>query len=332
MNAGSVRSRLAASFAESLGSFEPVEVSGRVVEAVGTVLRVAGLRARVGELCVLHDPRTRCERLGEVIGFSGEYTLVTPFGSLEGLSRGTDVRATGRAHSINMSDRLLGRAIDGLGVPIDGLGPIQAGEPRPVLSAPPHPFARVPITQPLATGVRAIDALLTLGEGQRIGVFAAAGVGKSTLLGMLARGTPADVNVIALVGERGREVRDFIERNLGEAGLRRSVLVVATSDRPAMERVKCALAATTVAEYFRERGRRVLLLVDSLTRFARAQREIGLAAGEPPTRRGFPPSLFSVLPQLLERAGTDGRGSITAIYTVLTEGEDLVDPVAEEVR
>lgn len=332
MSADSLVARTAVALAESLAEFEPVPVIGRVVEAVGTVLKVAGLKAHVGELCILRDADARHERLGEVVGFSGALALVTPFGGLDGLSRATDVHGTGREHRIVVSDNLLGRVVDGIGQPIDGRGPIGAGDFCSVLATPPHPLARKSVSRPLATGVRAIDALLAVGEGQRVGIFAAAGVGKSTLLGMLARGTPSDINVIALVGERGREVRDFLDHNLTEEERRRSVVVVATSDRPAMERVKCAMVATTIAEHFRTQGKRVLLLVDSLTRFARAQREIGLAAGEPPTRRGYPPSLFSVLPQLLERAGNDGRGSITAFYTVLTEGEDLLDPVAEEVR
>jgi len=332
MSAESVYARTALALADAIARFEPVAVVGRVVEAVGTVLRVAGLRARVGELCLLSDGPAGRERMGEVVGFSGPYALVTPYGGLDGLSRGTEVRATGRAHSVLVGEQLLGRVLDGFGNPIDGNGALEEGALHPVLCKPPHPLSRQPISRPLATGVRAVDSLLTVGEGQRVGIFAAAGVGKSTLLGMLACGTPADVNVIALVGERGREVRDFLDHNLGPDGLRRSVVVVATSDRPAMERLKCAMVATTIAEYFRAQGKRVLLLVDSLTRFARAQREIGLAAGEPPTRRGFPPSLFSALPLLLERAGSDGLGSITAFYTVLTEGEDLADPVAEEVR
>lgn len=331
MSAEIVLSKAARALTDAVSRFEPLTVVGRVVEAVGTVLRVAGLQARVGELCHLNDEKTGVHRMGEVVGFSGPYALVTPYGNLEGLSRGTQVRATNRAHSVLVGDSLLGRVLDGFGNPIDGLGELGEGTYMPVLAPPPHPLSRDPISTPLPTGVRAIDALLTVGEGQRLGIFAAAGVGKSTLMGMLACGTPADVNVIALVGERGREVRDFLDHNLGDE-LKRSVVVIATSDRPAMERLKCAMVATTIAEYFRGQGKKVLLMVDSLTRFARAQREIGLAAGEPPTRRGFPPSLFSALPVLLERAGSDANGSITAFYTVLTEGEDLADPVAEEVR
>jgi len=324
--------RVGLALTSAIAGFEPVQVIGSVVEAVGTVLKVAGLRARVGEMCTLRDPDSGSERLAEVIGFSGELALVTPFGNLDGLSRATDVHGSGGAHSLNVSDALLGRVLDGFGHPIDGGGALGAGDVRPVVAAPPHPLVRKSIDRRIVTGVRTVDALMTVGEGQRIGIFAAAGGGKSTLLGMLARGTAVDVIVIALVGERGREVRDFLEHSLCGEERERSVVVVATSDRPAMERVKCALVATTIAEYFRAKGLRVLLLVDSLTRFARAQREIGLAAGEPPTRRGYPPSLFSVLPQLLERAGSDGKGSITAFYTVLTEGDELVDPVAEEVR
>lgn len=332
MSAATNVDRMAAALADALAGFESVPVIGSVVEAVGTVLKVAGLRARVGEMCTLRDPHSGRERLGEVIGFSGALALVTPFGGLDGLSRGTDVHGSGCAHRLNVSDALLGRVLDGFGQPIDGGAALDGGETRPVVADPPHPLARKSIDRRIVTGVRTVDALLTVGEGQRIGIFAAAGGGKSTLLGMLARGTAVDVIVIALVGERGREVRDFLEHSLSGEARQRSVVVVATSDRPAMERVKCALVATTIAEHFRAQGLRVLLLVDSLTRFARAQREIGLAAGEPPTRRGYPPSLFSVLPQLLERAGSDGKGSITAFYTVLTEGDELVDPVAEEVR
>jgi type III secretion protein N (ATPase) len=317
---------------QALAAFEPFPVVGRVIEAAGVVLRVAGLKARVGELCRLRDPGRLDERLGEVIGFAGPHALVTPFSGLQGLSRATEVRATGQGFSVGVGPGVLGRVLDGFGRPLDGLGEIQASEYRSVDTLPPQPMARRHIGKPLSTGVRTIDALLTLGEGQRLGIFAAAGVGKSSLVGMLARNTKADVIVVALVGERGREVGEFIRDNLPEATLARSVVVVATSDRPAMERAKCASVATTIAEYFRSLGRHVLLLVDSLTRFARAQREIGLAAGEPPTRRGYPPSLFTVLPLLVERAGTDMRGAITGMYTVLTEGEDVSDPVAEELR
>ncbi|HYD63754.1 MAG TPA: FliI/YscN family ATPase [Noviherbaspirillum sp.] len=323
---------LASALSNALTGFEPVNSVGRVTDAVGTVLRISGLRTMVGQLCMLRVPETGRECLGEVVGFSGTQTMVTPLGGLEGFSRGTEVYPTELTHRVMVGDALLGRVLNGFGEPIDGEGPVANAERVPVSAMPPHPLERPPVKQFLGTGVRAIDALLSVGEGQRVGIFAAAGVGKSTLMGMLAKGTSADVNVIALVGERGREVREFIEHNLGEEGRRRSVVVVATSDRPAMERVKCAMVATSIAEYFRARGKKVMLLLDSVTRFARAQREIGLAAGEPPTRRGYPPSLFALLPQLLERAGNDGNGSITAFYTVLTEGEDLADPVAEEVR
>ena len=326
------REGLASAFSSAATQFEPMSSVGRVSDAVGTVLRVTGLRTMVGQLCRLRVPETGRECLGEVVGFSGMHTMVTPLGGLEGFSRGTEVYTTDLTHHVSVGDALLGRVLDGFGQPIDGRGSVADADKVPVFTTPPHPLERPPVKQFLGTGVRAIDALLSIGEGQRVGIFAAAGVGKSTLMGMLAQGTSADVNVIALVGERGREVREFIEHNLGEEGRKRSVVVVATSDRSAMERVKCAMVATSIAEYFRSQGKKVLLLVDSITRFARAQREIGLAAGEPPTRRGYPPSFFAILPQLLERAGNDGKGSITAFYTVLTEGEDLTDPVAEEVR
>lgn len=314
----------------SLGALDPLLRIGRVAEAYGTLIRATGVTASIGEVCQLRDPASGRELLAEVVGVSRNLTLLTPLGSLEGISAATEVLPRGRQASVGVGDALLGRVIDALGNVIDGAAAPQRLAQAPVYRAAPDPLRRAPIQRPLATGVRAIDTLLSIGEGQRTGVFAAAGGGKSTLLGMLARGAAADVNVIVLVGERGREVREFIDDNLGAEGLRKSVVVVATSDRPALERSRAAHLGTAVAEYFRDRGQRVLLLLDSVTRFARALRDLGLAVGEPPARRGYPPSVFSELPKLFERSGNDARGSITAFYTVLLEEEN--DPIGEEVR
>ena len=308
-----------------------VQMRGRIHRAVGLMLNASGIQARLGEVCELRTPGERSV-YAEVVGFERQSTLLTPLGSVHGLSAATEVIPSGSAHRFGVGDALLGRVLDGLGAPMDDGGPLFTNERVSTHAEPPSPLSRRRIDAPLSTGVRAIDAMLTVGIGQRLGIFAPSGVGKSTLLGMIARGAQSDVNVIALIGERGREVREFLELCLPEATRRKTVLVVSTSDRPAMERVKCALVATAVAEYFRDRGKNVLLLVDSLTRFARAQREVGLASGEPPTRRSFPPSTFSVLPQLLERAGAGAHGVITAFYTVLVEGDEESDPIAEEVR
>jgi type III secretion protein N (ATPase) len=270
--------------------------------------------------------------MAEVVGFAGGRSILSPFGSILGVRGGTRVVGMGKVLSVPVGDALLGRVIDSLGRPIDGKGPVHATEFRPVFALPPTPMEREMIERPLPTGVKIIDGLITLGEGQRMGIFAPAGVGKSTLMGMLARGTQCDISVIALIGERGREVREFIEIIMGEEGMARSVVVCATSDRSSSERAKAAHVATAVAEYYRDQGLKVLLMMDSLTRFARAQREIGLAAGEPPARRGFPPSVFAEIPRLLERAGMGAKGSITALYTVLYEDESGNDPISEEVR
>jgi type III secretion protein N (ATPase) len=306
--------------------------SGKVFEVVGTLIRASGLDAKVGELCELKDARGRSLQRAEVVGFGRNGAILSPFGGLTGVSETTRVIGTGQPLSVKAGPQLLGRVISGLGDPIDGKGPLRGSEDRPVFADPPDPMSRAMIEHPLPTGVKIIDALMTLGEGQRMGIFAPAGAGKSTLMGMLARGAQCDVSVIALIGERGREVREFIEFILGPEGMARSVVVCATSDRSSIERAKAAYVATAVAEYFRDRGQKVLLMMDSLTRFARAQREIGLAAGEPPARRGFPPSVFAELPRLLERTGMGARGSITALYTVLAEDESGGDPIAEEVR
>jgi type III secretion protein N (ATPase) len=307
---------------------------GRVVEAVGTLVRATGVHARVGELCALTDLATGYSGSAEVVGFVGSDLWLSPMGHLDGLSASTSVAPTGRRHEVAVGDFLLGRVVDGMGLAVlDGGPPLPAdAEFAPVWQSAPAPLARPPIVEPVAVGVRAIDGLLTLGRGQRVGIFAPAGCGKSTLLAMLCRNAAVDVTVVALVGERGREVADFLDEGLAGAARSRSVMVVATSDRPATERLKAALVATAYAEHFRRQGKSVLLLVDSITRLARAAREIGLAAGEPPTRRGYPPSVFVTLPRLFERAGRAAAGAITAFYTVLEETDDGSDPIGEEVR
>jgi type III secretion protein N (ATPase) len=280
---------------------------------------------------VVHVHRRGVPLACEVVGFAEGEAIAMPFGALSGVGPDDVVEATGGPLEVRVSDSLVGRVVDALGRPLDGRG-ASGGSLAAVDRDPPNAMTRRPIDAPLPTGVRVIDALLTLGEGQRVGLFAGSGVGKSTLLGSIARGTSADVVVVALVGERGREVRAFLEDSLGEAGRAKSIVVVATSDAPALERLRAAQVATAYAEHFRDQGKRVLLLVDSVTRFARAQREIGLAAGEPPARRGYPPSVFAMLPRILERSGNSERGSITAVYTVLVEGGDMDEPIADEVR
>ena len=317
---------------EAIDWLTPVEVRGRVIELVGLLIRASVPGARVGEVCLIRSPHRARELRAEVVGFRGSEVMLMPLGDIHDVAMGAEVVSTGAALTVRVGDGLLGRVLDGLGEPADGGGSIENASEYNVAARPPDPLSRERVLRPLATGVRALDGLLTIGEGQRVGIFAAAGVGKSTLLGMLARNTDAEVNVIALVGERGREVRDFLEQDLGAEGLRRSVVVVATSNEPSLVRMKAAYVATTIAEYFRDQGKRVLLLMDSVTRFARALREIGLAAGEPPARAGFPPSVFSELPRLLERTGNSDKGSITAFYTVLVEGDDMTEPIADETR
>jgi type III secretion protein N (ATPase) len=309
-----------------------VATRGKVLEVIGTLVRVTGMSVRLGELCELRSPAGALLQHAEVVGFSRNVSILSPFGRLGDISRETQVWGLGRPLSVPVGDGLLGRVIDALGQPMDGRGPLQCDATRPIFADPPNPMSRPLLSKKLATGVRAVDGLMMLGEGQRMGIFAPAGAGKSTLMGMFARGASCDINVIALIGERGREVREFVEQILGEEGMARSVVVCATSDRSSIERAKAAYVATTVAEYFRDCGKSVLLMMDSLTRFARAQREIGLAAGEPPTRRGFPPSIFAELPRLLERTGLSETGSITALYTVLAEDDSGGDPISEEVR
>ncbi len=310
----------------------PVQVKGRVNQVIGLLVRASMPQAFVGELCLIYNPRSRVPVKAEVVGFQSGDVLLMPIGDLTNIGSQSEVEATGNCLTVKVGEGLLGRVLNGVGEPIDGAGPVLGTLEYSVYSAPPDPLRRRRITQPISVGVRAIDGLLTCGEGQRIGLFAAAGVGKSTLLGMIARNTEADINVITLVGERGREVRDFLEQDLGTEGLKRSVVVCATSNEPALVRLKAAYVGTTIAEYFRDQGRRVMLMMDSVTRFARAQREVGLASGEPPARGGYTPSVFSELPKLLERAGNSDKGSITAFYTVLVAGDDMNEPVADEVR
>jgi len=309
-----------------------VEQRGRVVQAFGTTVRVSGVHARIGQQCRIVDRDTGTELIAEVVGLSEGQAILLPLASLQGVAVDAEVEVLQERSTVPFGTELLGRVIDSFGHPIDGRPLPSSLTERALYADAPSPLQRQPIQKSFSTGIRAVDALLTVGVGQRIGVFAMAGGGKSTLLGMLAREATADVNVIALIGERGREVREFIEDSLGEHGLRRSVVVASTSDRPAMERVRAAQAATAIAEGFRAQGKRVLLLMDSVTRFARALREIGLSVGEPAVRRGFPPSVFAELPRLFERSGNDAAGSITAFYTVLSEDEDGSDPVAEEAR
>lgn len=310
----------------------PLVPRGRVVQVVGTIIQAYAPGVKIGELCHLRNPWQEQGLMAEVVGFAKNLVLLTPLGELEGISSSTEVTPTGEVHRVPVGPAMLGRVLDGLGNPSDGKGPIEIEEYYAVTADPPNAMTRQLISTPIHLGVRALDGLLTCGEGQRMGIFAAAGGGKSTLLSQIIRNTEADIVVLSLIGERGREVREFLERDLGEDGVKRAVTVIATSDRPAMERLKCAYVATAIAEYFRDKGRKVLLLMDSVTRFARALREIGLAAGEPPTRRGFPPSVFATLPKMMERAGCSANGSITALYTVLVEGDDMTEPVADETR
>src|SRR4051812_3179973 len=304
---------------------------GRVNDLIGLIVEASGLEAEVGEVVLVEAGRSRDPVPAEVVGFRAGRTLLMPLGDLAGLAPSHRVTATGRPVSVPVGVELLGRVVDALGRPVDGAS-LDARERRAIEASPPDPMQRTRITEQVSLGVRALDTLVPCGRGQRLGIFAGSGVGKSSLLGMIARSTNADVNVICLVGERGREVREFIERDLGEEGLARSVVVVATSDQPALVRIKAALTATTIAEGFRDQGADVMLMMDSVTRFAMAQREVGLAIGEPPATRGYTPSVFAMLPKLLERSGTSDRGSITGLYTVLVDGDDFNEPIADAVR
>lgn len=308
------------------------EVMGRVTQVVGLVVESAGPSARIGDICFIETEPGRPAIQCEVVGFRGERVLMMPLGEIAGIRAGSLVKGSGHCLRIPVGSALLGRTLDALGRPMDGLGPLASHEFYPSLAAPPNAMERQMIDRPFETGVKAIDSVLTMGVGQRVGIFAGSGVGKSTLMGMLARNGQADVNVIALVGERGREVKEFIENDLGPEGLARSVIICATSDEPALLRIKAALSATAVAEYFRDQGLNVMLMMDSVTRFAMAQREIGLAIGEPPSTKGYTPSVFALLPKLMERAGCGPKGAITAIYTVLVDGDDTNEPIADAAR
>jgi flagellum-specific ATP synthase len=323
-----LRNRLAS----RIGDLPRIYRMGRVTRVVGLVIEAAGLDVGLGELCRVTSLSEEKSVLAEVVGFHERGVLLMPLGEIDGLHPGSSVTPMGRSFGADVGPGLLGRVLNGLGHPIDGKGRVDHAVRMPLSAEPPHPLERQIISEPMETGVRAIDGFLTLGKGQRVGIFAGSGVGKSTLLGMIARQAKADVNVIALLGERGREVRDFIENSLGTEGLARSVIVVATGDQAALVRARGALVATSIAEYFRGQGKEVLLMVDSVTRVAMAWREIGLAVGEPPTTKGYPPSVFAALPRLLERAGTDEHGSITGIYTVLVDGDDFNEPIADASR
>lgn len=312
----------------------PIEVKGRVIEVIGTLIKASVPRVKIGELCTLRNPWDNWTLTAEVIGFVQDAALLSPLGELTGVSSSTEVIPSGQMQKVPVGFQLLGRVLDGMGRPLDEeeKGPLVIDDYYPIYADPPNAMKRKIIDKPISFGVRVLDGMLTCGEGQRMGIFAAAGGGKSTLLAQIIRSTNADVIVLALIGERGREVREFIDKDLGKEGLAKAVLVISTSDRPSMERLKAAYVATAIAEYYRDQGKRVLFMMDSVTRFARAQREIGLAAGEPPTRRGFPPSVFSLLPRLMERAGQSAKGSITGLYTVLVEGDDMTEPIADETR
>lgn len=315
----------------ALKNIDGVKQTGRVKQVIGLVIESQGPSAQIGEVCCI-EANGRQPIKAEVVGFKENKVLLMPLGEMDGLMPGADVLATGKSFEIGIGNGLLGRVLGGLGQPIDGKGPLSIEKYYLVHNQPPNPLLRKRIEEHLSVGVKAIDSMLTCGKGQRIGIFSGSGVGKSTIMGMLARNTEADVNVIALIGERGREVRDFLEKDLGVEGLKRSVVITATSDQPALVRLKGAFVATAIAEFFRDQGKDVMFMMDSVTRFAMAQREVGLAIGEPPTTRGYTPSVFALLPKLLERSGNSNRGSITGLYTVLVEADDMNEPIADAVR
>ena len=304
---------------------------GRIKKIVGLTIEATGITCNIGDICQITIDEER-EAMAEVVGMVGDVVQLMPYAEIDGIGFNSVVTNTGQKLMVGVSDNLIGRTIDALGNPIDGGPPIETFESYPINGVPSNPMARPPISQVIELGVKAIDGMITVGKGQRIGIFAGSGVGKSTLMGMIARNVRADINVIALVGERGRELVEFVNRDLGEEGLARSIVVVATSDQPAMMRQKCALTATAIAEYFRDQGKDVLLMMDSLTRFCMAQREVGLSTGEAPVARGYTPSIYSALPKLLERSGNFEVGSITGIYTVLVEGDDTNEPISDTVR
>jgi flagellum-specific ATP synthase len=316
----------------TLEKIDPIKFTGEVQKVQGLLIESLGPVAVVGEVCQIVVPKAGKAIWAEVVGLEGKTIQLMPYDEMEGIEAGCPVIAMGESLSVPVSERLLGRVLDAMGRPMDGKGDVGSIHWQSIFNAPSHVLRRKRITEKIATGVRSIDSLATVGKGQRLGIFSGSGIGKSTLLGMIARNTSADINVIALIGERGREVREFIENDLGEEGLARSVVVIASSNKPPLARVRGAFVATAIAEYFRDLGKDVMLMFDSVTRFARAQREIGLATGEPPANRGFTPSVFSILPKLLERAGTSDKGTITGFYTILVEGDDMEEPVSDAVR
>ena len=322
----------AAYYLNAVKSAETVLLKGKITKIIGLVIESDGPSINLGELCYIY-PRTEAPPLpAEVVGFRENRVLLMPLGEMQGIGPGSEVVSSRNLLRVKVGRSLLGRILDGLGNPIDGKGPLNAESEYPIQSAPPAALSRRRICEPVSVGIRAVDGLMTLGKGQRMAILAGSGVGKSTMMGMIARNTSADINVIALIGERGREVLDFIERDLGEEGLKKSVVVVSTSDQPALLRIKGANTATAVAEYFRDLGLDVMLMMDSLTRVAMAQREVGLTIGEPPATRGYPPSVFAMMPKLLERSGTGEKGSITGLYAVLVDGDDMNEPIADNVR
>ncbi len=311
---------------------ETYSLTGKIENIVGMSIEASGGRAAVGDICRIYNDDSGRQVTAEVVGFKNDHILLMPYADMNGISAGNFVRNTGRQLTLRVGEFLRGRIINALGQPIDGGAPLPEGTPYCISGSHINPLQRPPIRERMEFGVKAIDGMITIGKGQRIGIFAGSGVGKSTLMGMIARNVKADINVIALVGERGREVLEFVQKDLGEEGMRRSILVVATSDQPAMLRMKCPSVATGIAEFFRDQGYDVLLMMDSLTRFAMAQREIGLAIGEPPVARGYTPSIYAELPKLLERSGNFEKGSITGVYTVLVEGDDTNEPISDTVR
>ncbi len=319
-------------FKNIISQTDPYLRGGKVTQVIGLTVETVGVSANIGELCKIFVGKHGEYVLAEVVGFKDDNVLLMPFGELSGIGLNNYVVPTNDTLKVPVGLGLCGRVLDAMGQPMDSKGPIDTETYYPIDCAPPNPLDRTRIKEPLNLGVKAIDLLLTIGKGQRIGIFAGSGVGKSTLLGMITRNSSADINVIVLVGERGREVREFLEKDLGKEGLKNSVLVIATSDQPAIMRLKSAMVGTSIAEYFRDIGYNVLLMMDSLTRFAMAQRDIGMAIGEPPISRGFTPSVYSVMPKLLERSGTSHKGSITGVYTVLVEGDDMNEPISDTVR
>jgi flagellum-specific ATP synthase len=319
-------------YIEHLQQLDPVRVNGKVTQVIGLTVESEGPDASIGDVCYIYPLKSDQPLKAEVVGFRDNKVILMPLGELDSIGPGCDVVGTGKPLTVPVGHELLGKVLDGLGQPLDGSFLPSRMTQYSTNNSPNNPLQRPRVLESLGVGVKCIDGLLTIGRGQRVGIFAGSGVGKSTLMGMIARNTEADVNVIALIGERGREVLDFIERDLGPEGLARSVVIVATSDQPALIRIKGALIATSIAEYFRDRGLNVMLMMDSVTRFAMAQREVGLAVGEPPATRGYTPSVFALLPKLLERSGNGPKGSITAFYTVLVDGDDMNEPIADAVR